>query len=417
MARRIYVYADWQSLPETQQVGMLTTDLVRGKEIFSFEYAPSWLDSGFAQMLDPDLQLYAGPQYLNGEKPNFGMFLDSCPDRWGRVLMRRREAILSRKEERAVVTLQESDYLLGVFDGTRMGGLRFKIAEDGEFLSHATELAAPPWVTLRDLEYASLQLEKDEIPTGEELKWLNMLMAPGSSLGGARPKASVADPDGNLWIAKFPSTKDDHNIGAWEMVVHDLAVQVGIQMAPAPLQHFSGRHHTFLTRRFDRINGNERLHFASAMTLLGQQDGADFHNGVSYLDLVGFIIRSGRKVNDNLRELWTRMLFNILVKNTDDHLRNHGFLLYEDGWELSPAFDINPNHSGNGLTLNISQEDNSLDTGLALSVAKHFRLKAEEAQSILDHLLKVVSGWEDVAAKYGLTRRERETMAAAFHKG
>jgi serine/threonine-protein kinase HipA len=414
MATRILVYADWTGLPQTIQIGTLSAEVVRGKEIFSFEYSQQWLQLPQAQMLDPDLQLYAGPQYLGDEKPNFGMFLDSSPDRWGRVLMKRREAIISRQEERKPRLLNESDFLLGVFDGTRMGGLRFKESEDGEYLSHASELAAPPWVTLRDLEYASLRLENENMTATEELRWLNMLMAPGSSLGGARPKASVSDPEGNLWIAKFPSVNDEYNIGAWEMVVYELAVNSGITVTPAQLQQFSGRHHTFLTRRFDRVHQTDRIHFASAMTLLGQQDGADFHNGASYLDIVGFIIQNGRQVNENLKELWTRIIFNILVKNTDDHLRNHGFLLREDGWELSPAYDMNANPQGNGLTLNISENDNSLDPELALSVAKHFRLKPAEANAIFDRVKGAVSKWSEVAAKYKLSRREQENMSAAF---
>ncbi len=414
MAQRIYVYADWQGLPATMRVGVLAADLVRGKEVFSFEYDQIWLQSGFARMLDPDLQLFSGPQYLNDGKPNFGMFLDSSPDRWGRVLMRRREAIMARKEERQPATLHESAFLLGVYDGTRMGGLRFKTNEDSNFVSHAAELAAPPWVTLRDLEYASLSLENEDITAPEELKWLNMLMAPGSSLGGARPKASVTDPAGNLWIAKFPSTSDEYNIGAWEMVVWQIAVNAGINMAPAQLQHFSGRHHTFLTRRFDRTPNTGRIHFASAMTLLGRQDGVDYHDGLSYLDMAGFIIQNGRRVNDNLRQLWTRMIFNMLVKNTDDHLRNHGFLLGEDGWDLSPAYDVNPNPRGNGLTLNVSEDDNSLDPELALSVAIHFRLKHRESEAILNRIRTEITGWAAIASKYGLSRREQETIAPAF---
>jgi serine/threonine-protein kinase HipA len=395
-------------------VGTLTAEITRGKEIFSFEYTPSWLQSPQAQMLDPDLQLYAGLQYLNDGKPNFGMFLDSSPDRWGRMLMKRREAITARQEERKPVVLNESDFLLGVFDGTRMGGLRFKTTADGEFLSHATELAAPPWISLRDLEYASLRLENEDMSATEELRWLNMLIAPGSSLGGARPKASVTDTEGNLWIAKFPSANDDYDMAAWEMVVIELALIADINVSPAQLQQFSGRHHTFLTSRFDRVMQTRRIHFASAMTLLGQQDGADFHSGASYLDMVAFIIQNGSNVNENLKELWTRIVFNILVKNTDDHLRNHGFLLRENGWELSPAYDMNANPQGSGLTLNISESDNSLDPDLALSVAVHFRLKPEEAKAILEKIKKAVTQWPQIATKYKLSRREQENMAPAF---
>jgi len=414
MARKILVYADWEGLPEITQVGTLTAEITRGKEIFSFEYTPSWLQSPQAQMLDPDLQLYAGPQYPGDDKPNFGMFLDSSPDRWGRMLMKRKEAIAARQEERKPLTLNESDFLLGVFDWTRMGALRFKTMVDGEFLSHTTALAAPPWISLRDLEYASLKLETGDMSAAEELRWLNMLIAPGSSLGGARPKASVTDPEGNLWIAKFPGANDEYDMGAWEMVVIELALHSGINAATAQLQQFSGKHHTFLTSRFDRVLQTRRIHFASAMTMLGQQDGADFHSGASYLDIVAFIIQKGSNVNENLKELWTRMMFNILVKNTDDHLRNHGFLLRGDGWELSPAYDMNANPQGSGLTLNISDIDNSLNPELALSVAVHFRLKPGEAKAILERIKHAVSQWPEIAMKYRLSRREQENMASAF---
>lgn len=414
MTKQILVYADWDGLKEPLLIGHLTADMVRGKEIFSFAYAEEWLQSPNSQLLDPDLQLFAGPQYLGDDKPNFGLFLDSSPDRWGRVLMKRHEAILARQEERKQATLNETDFLLGVYDGNRMGGLRFKLSADGPFMSHQKDLAAPPWVNLRDLEYASLRLEKDDIKDDEELKWLNLLLAPGSSLGGARPKASISDIDGNLWIAKFPSLNDDRDIGAWEMVVHELAGKSGLDVAPAKLQKFSGRHHTFLTSRFDRI-GQKRIHFASAMTLLGYMDGTDHHNGVSYLELAGFIQQNGRNVSSNLKELWSRIVFNILVKNIDDHLRNHGFLLRPDGWELSPAYDMNAIPEGNGLTLNISEDDNSLDLDLALQVSPHFRIKPAEAAEIIDRIKKAVGQWQDIASAYKLSRKEQEMMGSIFN--
>lgn len=260
MARKVLVFGDWIDLGGITQIGELSSEMVRGKEIFSFEYSEEWLRSPQSQRLDPDLQLYSGPQYLNDGKPNFGLFLDSSPDRWGRVLMKRREAIIARQEGRKTVTLYETDFLLGVYDGTRMGGLRFKETFDGPFLSNEDGLATPPWVSLRELEQASLALENENTSEAEELKWLNLLMAPGSSLGGARPKASVTDPNSNLWIAKFPSMNDDRDVGAWEMVIHDLAKICGLYVAPAELQKFSGRHHTFLTSRFNRVGQARRIH-------------------------------------------------------------------------------------------------------------------------------------------------------------
>jgi serine/threonine-protein kinase HipA len=352
----IWVYADWKPMEVPYLIGKLFSQRVRGKEIFSFEYNETWLNTSQAKLyLDPNLGLYKGKQYLPEGKNNFGIFLDSAPDRWGRLLMRRREAWQAKLDGREESTLFESDYLLGVFDGHRMGGLRFKLEQDGAFLNNHKKMATPPWTSLRELEYASLQLEKeDAINDPEYTKWLSMLIDPGSSLGGARPKASVLDEKGNLWIAKFPSAKDEKDAGAWEMVVHQLALKCGIHVPEAKIQQFSSKHHTFLTKRFDRIQ-KQRIHFASAMTMLGFQDGVDYKDNISYLNLAEFIIQQSASAKEDLEQLWRRILFNILVSNTDDHLRNHGFVLTNQGWRLSPAYDMNPNEMGNGLTLNISE--------------------------------------------------------------
>ncbi|MEZ5030642.1 MAG: HipA domain-containing protein [Saprospiraceae bacterium] len=253
MNHQILVFADWEFLEVPVRIGLLNVDRVRGKEVFSFEYDSRWLQSRYTFLLDPDLQLYSGPQYLQEGKPNFGIFSDSSPDRWGRVLMRRREAIRARKEERRPATLFETDYLLGAHDRHRMGALRFKTREDGPFLDDSSALETPPMIHIRELEQISLKFERDDaLDDPDYERWLNMLLAPGSSLGGARPKANVMDADGCLWIAKFPSLQDDRDMGGWEMVTHDLALEAGISMAPSRAQRYSSRHHTFLTRRFDR---------------------------------------------------------------------------------------------------------------------------------------------------------------------
>lgn len=411
----IWVYADWKPMEVPYLIGKLFSQRVRGKEIFSFEYNETWLNTSQAKLyLDPNLGLYKGKQYLPEGKNNFGIFLDSAPDRWGRLLMRRREAWQAKLDGREESTLFESDYLLGVFDGHRMGGLRFKLEQDGAFLNNHKKMATPPWTSLRELEYASLQLEKeDAINDPEYTKWLSMLIDPGSSLGGARPKASVLDEKGNLWIAKFPSSKDDKNTGAWEMVLHELAKVCGIHVPDARLLQFSGKHHTFLSKRFDRIQ-DKRIHFASAMTLLGYQDGADFHDGLSYLDIVAFIIQQGALVKVDLEQLWRRVVFNILVSNTDDHLRNHGFMLTNNGWQLSPAYDMNPNEMGSGLTLNISENSNEQDISLALETAKHYKLKKDEAIKILNDMQLEIAKWRTVAKKLGMGSSEIEQMKRAF---
>ena len=415
MKRIVYVYADWVELGTPILIGELYSETLRGKEIFSFEYNNAWLKSDYAYQIDPDLGLFEGIQYLNDQKSNFGLFLDSSPDRWGRVLMKRREAALARKEERKINKLFETDFLLGVFDGHRMGALRFKLNKDGSFLNDNKDLASPPWTSIRQLEQISLRLEEDDsLDDPDYLKWLQMLVSPGSSLGGARPKASVLDSEGNLWIAKFPSKNDTDNIGAWEMVTYELAIQSGIDMAECKAEKFSSNQHTFLTKRFDRTTEGKRIHFASAMTLLGYVDGADASIGVSYLELVDFITKYGANPENDLKQLWRRIVFSICVSNTDDHLRNHGFLLTYRGWVLSPAYDINPVETGIGLKLNISEDDNALDLDLALSVAPYFRIEKKEGSLIIDEIKNVVSQWKKYANAYGISRLEQENKADAF---
>ena len=265
------------------------------------------------------------------------------------------------------------------------------------------------------MEHASLELEKNtEQDNPDLLKWLNLLMAPGSSLGGARPKASVQHSDGSLWIAKFPSNNDDADVGAWEMVVNELAKKAGINTAESTIKKYNNKNHTYLTKRFDRTSDGKRIHFSSAMTLLGYSDGAGAEDGVSYLELAEFIIQHGANVKQDLAELFRRIVFSIAVSNTDDHLRNHGFLLTKQGWMLSPAYDINPNPYGTGLKLNISETDNSLDFDLALSVAPLFRITDTEAVEVIDNIKTVVSKWEEVAVKFQLSKFEREMMSGAF---
>jgi serine/threonine-protein kinase HipA len=411
----IEVYADWEGLPGPTLMGKLHVSRIRGKELFSFEYDQLWLKSGYNLYLDPNLEFYSGRQYLPDDKTNFGIFLDSSPDRWGRLLMRRREAAFARKENRKENTLFETDYLLGVFDGHRMGGIRFKIDPGSEFLNNNKSLASPPWTSLGELENASLKLERED--AGEDpdyMKWLSLLVDPGSSLGGARPKAGVIDEKGNLWIAKFPSLNDDRDSGAWEMVLHQLAQACGIVVPDARLLQFGSKHHTFLTRRFDRNHEGRRIHFTSAMTLLGYRDGASHDEGVSYLELVEIIQRFGASPVQDLVQLWKRILFNVFVSNTDDHLRNHGFLLTDRGWRLSPAYDMNPNENGTGLTLNISENDNELSIDLVMSVAGYFNLDEVKSNSIFGEMKAIISTWNDIAQKLGIPKKERQVIGKAF---
>jgi serine/threonine-protein kinase HipA len=414
--KRIFVYADWKGLQGPVLMGTLLSEILRGKEVFSFNYDSGWLNAGKALYLDPDLQMYPGSYYLSDQrKSNFKIFLDSSPDRWGRVLMQRREAALARLNNKVPEKLFETDYLMGVFDGHRMGGLRFKSELSGPFLDDNKILASPPWTSIGELEQISLRLEQDEtIDDPEYIKWLNMLIAPGTSLGGARPKAGVTDDKNQLWIAKFPSRNDISDTGAWEMVAHQLALEAGISMATCMVKIFSADHHTFLTKRFDRTQQGERIHFASAMTLLGYNDGQDHSDGISYLELAHFIQTHGYKVKKDLEELWRRIVFNICVSNVDDHLRNHGFLLSEEGWQLSPAYDLNPVETGTGLKLNISEDDNALDLELAMDVHEYFRLSYDEAKRITGQIQSVVQTWRQKANELKISKTDQELKQMAF---
>jgi serine/threonine-protein kinase HipA len=404
-------------MKEPVLMGVLNAEFTRGKEIFFFSYSENWLRSRYSQILDPELQFYSGSQYAKDEKQNFGVFLDSSPDRWGRLLMKRREAAMARSEKRPERRLRESDYLLGVFDGHRMGAIRFKENTDGPFLNDNETLASPPSTSIKELEQISLRLEDDDaIEDPDYLKWLTILINPGSSLGGARPKASVVDDKKNLWIAKFPSKSDIKDMGGWEMVTNELARNAGLNVAVTKIQKFSGKYYTLLTKRFDRTNTGERIHYASAMTMLGYIDGNNFQDGISYLEMVDFLTKNGANTESDLTELWQRIVFSLFVSNTDDHLRNHGFILTEKGWILSPAFDINPNEDGAGLSLNISLDDNSLDLDLTLEVADYFRLTKEDALKIIEDIKKSVTNWRSVAHKYQLPKSEQELMAKVFDR-
>ncbi len=408
--KTIYVFADF--LPfHNELIGTIYLSQIRGKEFCSFEYDHNWLQNQ-NMVLDPDLQLYSGRQFITDEKIIFGVFADSCPDRWGRRLMNRREELRARERQEKPKKLLESDYLLGVYDESRMGALRFKTDLDGDFLSNDEEFATPPWTSLRELEQASLAFEADSNPL--DTKWLKQLLAPGSSLGGARPKASVLAPDGSLWIAKFPSKHDDFNSGAWEMVVHDLAMLCKLNVPEAKAENFSKLGTTFLVKRFDRID-DQRIHFSSAMTMLGKTDGASAADGSSYLEIASFLKANGGTPKKDLIELWKRIVFSMAVSNTDDHFRNHGFLLTNNGWELSPLYDVNPDIYGEYLSLNVNKNESSIDFDLALRSARYYGVNESEASAFISTIKNTVkNNWESLAKKYRISKNEIIRMAPAF---
>ncbi|PRX56270.1 type II toxin-antitoxin system HipA family toxin [Flagellimonas meridianipacifica] len=407
----IYVFADWVCLEKPTLIGTLSAHFAKGKKAFSFEYDKAWLKTDAQRLLDPDIEFYSGPQFPTN-KENFGIFLDSMPDTWGKTLMKRRAAQDARAKNEKPKALYEIDYLLGVFDESRMGALRFKTDLEGPFLDNDAQTPTPPWSSLGDLQEAVKQLESDA--QDEALKkWIAVLIAPGSSLGGARPKANVFDTRKNLWIAKFSSKTDTIDKALWEFLAYRLAIAAGIDMAESKVEKISGQHHTFLTKRFDREE-DKRIHFASAMTMTGNTEETIKDASPNYLEIVEFIENYGVDVEANLHQLWRRIVFNIAISNTDDHLRNHGFILRDKGWVLSPAYDLNPSIEKDGLSLNIDMDDNALNFDLAKSVGEYFRLNEKEMNVILSEVLTAVRCWKDVAKKLGIKNSEVQLMEGAF---
>jgi serine/threonine-protein kinase HipA len=415
-ALELEVVADWDDAPFS--LGELDVYAAGLRDVFSFSFDSEALASpglrGIA--LDPDLRPDTGLQYPRADAANFGIFLDGSPDRWGRLLMDRELDRLKRAGEvKPSYRLRERDYFLGVHDEFRTGAVRVRLKGSQEFLATSGEISAPPMVQLRELEQAARALEQDTESDRVD-EWLRILLAPGGSLGGARPKASVADVHGSLWIAKFPSARDKGvDVGAWEMVLQVLARAGKIDVPEARADKFYSDHHTYLARRFDRKPDGSRIHFASAMTLTGHLDGDDHSTGVSYLELARVIATNGARPQQDLAQLWRRIVFNICVSNTDDHLRNHGFLLEPGrGWRLAPAFDMNPSVDGGGLKLNISSVDNAQELDLALSVAPQFRVGSEQSRRIIKDVTAAVAQWPRIASALGISRAEQQKMAPAF---
>lgn len=418
MTEAILVYADFAGSISPTLLGRLHIRRLRSAERMEFEYDEHALASPLAAIqFDPRIGPYAGRQFPPAGTERFGLVADASPDRWGETLMRRRHEQDTRAGLVSTGTqLNPSDYLLGVHDYYRVGALRFKVDPNGPFLDNQNGRGAPPLTRLRELEEAARRFEDGETLGSEGQDWLSMLIAPGGSLGGARPKASVIDEaDNSLWIAKFPSNRDTYDLGGWEMLVNVLANGCGLNVAQGAHGKYNNDYHCFRVKRFDRTHAGERLHFASAMTLTGHQDGDDHMSGASYLEIAEVLIRHGSNTTEDLRELWCRIVFNMLVSNTDDHLRNHGFLLDASlGWRLSPAYDINPVPGDTGLKLNVSEADNSIDLSLALAVADRFRVPQAEAKALISTFKGTISQWRKVAQAIGLSRQEMQMMAPAF---
>lgn len=406
MEQAILVYLDLMGVP--LKVGQLWGRFRNGRESLSFEYDRNWLNHPKRFSLDPALHLIPGSFHASLDKPIFGAIDDSAPDRWGRLLMRRAERKNAEKEKRAARALNEIDFLLMVDDEGRQGALRFKKDEQGQFLTTYSKNHIPPLVSVGKLLAAANHV-LEETDSEEDL---HLLLAPGSSLGGARPKASVRDKDNHLAIAKFPHKNDEINMIAWEAVALTLAGKAGIKVPEWRLEPI-GHHQILLSRRFDR-KGNFRIPFLSAMSALTAKDN-EMH---SYLEIVDAIHQMSASPKKDLEDLWRRIIFNVLISNLDDHLRNHAFLYSGlSGWRLSPAFDLNPTPidiKPRILCTAIDLVDPSASIDLAIHVAQYFAINSEQAKKILKEVVSATASWRQEATKLKIKKGEIDRMASAF---
>jgi serine/threonine-protein kinase HipA len=406
MDREALVYVDLEDT--SHLVGRLWGRMRKDSESATFEYDAEWLKNPAKFSLEPALQLGPGPFHTPADTPMFGAIGDSAPDRWGRALMRRMERRRAEAAGTAPRALREIDFLLLVDDEARLGALRFAEKEGGPFIRKEGVKRIPPLVELPKL-LAAAEHVMDEKDTAEDLQ---LLLAPGSSLGGARPKASVREKDGELAIAKFPRKDDEYNTVVWEAIALALASKAGIDVPKTRIETVANKP-VLLLRRFDR-DGDSRIPFLSAMSMLGSKD----NDTRSYMEIVDALRQHGAKPKEDMEKLWRRVVFNILISNTDDHMRNHGFL-YDgpDGWRLSPAYDLNPTPTDikpRILSTAINEDDTTASLPVAMAVADYFEVDDKKARAIAAEVGKVVATWRDEAAKHGIRKTEIDRMASAF---
>ncbi len=408
--RTLFIYADFDWLGEPLLVGELGYESLRGSDSYSFKFDNEWLRQYGSLFQSADINNYPGLQYTQPGRDIFGCFSDALPDRWGRLLLNRREQIQAAEEKRPVRRLSSFDYLMGIDDFSRMGGFRFRLSQEDEYINCEKTLRIPPLTDVRALVVASMEIEKsEELNLLPEKKWLLQLVHPGTSLGGARPKAGVMDDEGHLCVAKFPSRNDDYDVGLWEHHSHLLAKEAGVIAAETTVIDTGDKYHALLSKRFDRTSDGRRKHFASAMTLLGLADGCDAKTGNGYLDIVDFILQNCCDVENNLRQLYRRVAFNIAIGNSDDHFRNHGFLLTPRGWTLSPAYDMNPTLNGYQALL-INSSTNRADLQVLLDSSEEYMIGKEEAKRIINEVKDGVSKWKPLAIRLGIAKREIEVF-------
>lgn len=414
---KLDVVAGFDWLDKEEKVGTLGHDSLRGSDVFSFEFDRVWLKSHSDIILGKDLLPFTGIQYSPSASRIFGCFSDALPDRWGRRLIDLRVSQERKGKELSAHALSDWDYLKGVEDSFRMGGLRFKDPANGAYVSTTPDYSVPPVLHIDELLQAAGEIEKSDYKHIEPAeKWVQRLFQPGSSMGGARPKACVESGE-DLYLAKFPSVKDRVNVSRWEHFAHLMARECGINAAQTSVITSKSGQDILLSRRFDRAAGGKRVHMASSLTLLGLTDGDGEKTGKGYLDMVDFLVTGGgSQVAEDLEELYRRVAFNICIGNTDDHFRNHAFLLGKGGWLLSPAYDMNP--TGNvyhALLIDGDSNDSNLDR--LYEAHEHYMLNDTTARGIIMDVVRNMKYWEGMAHDTGLARGEITLFADRFERG
>lgn len=409
--KKLEVIAAFDWMPTEETVGILGCDNIRGNQIYSFEFNKDWLRNHRNIILSKDLNNYSGIQYMNdADGYIFSCFGDALPDRWGRKLADLKSDMGNKNRTFLPQKLTDWDYLQAINDSTRMGGFRFINPETGNYINEDKGLSIPPLVKLNELQEAAAHIERDldkKLPPEE--KWINRLFNPGSSMGGARPKACVLSQDNNIYVAKFPSVKDEYDVGKWEYLANQLAKECGINTADAKLLKPKEGYSIFLSKRFDRNSYGQRIHMASSLTMLGLKDGAGAETGNGYLDIVDFIVSGAIQSEKQLEELFRRVAFNICIGNTDDHFRNHAFVLTKDGWILSPAYDMNPTRSVY-QSLNINGSSNKSDINLLYKSHEEYLIGAEKAREIINDVVHTVKYWESMASSLKINSAEQRII-------
>lgn len=412
----LQVIASFDWLEKEEEIGRLYYEDFRGDGVFSFEYSNEWLKKHSDIGIGTDLRPFTGIQYPHERKDIFCSFADSLPDYWGRKLIALKINQKCRDENIPLQNVSEWDYLKETDDFLRLGALRYKDERTGEYVGSSAKNQVPPLLSLEELYEASRHIE-DCIISYEtpEKRWVERLFKPGSSVGGARPKACVVDGE-ELYIAKFPSVTDMADNAKWEYFANKIAENCGIRTAKTRICHLSTDKNVFLSKRFDRSTEGKRIHMASAVSLLGippSQISKDIHH---YSEIADLIISIGCNVEDSLEELYRRIALNICIGNGDDHLKNHAFLLTRKGWELSPVYDINPDFAkGHALLIDNYSNESSLD--ILFNAHKDYHLSVDVAYGVIKDVINAMTHWEITASECGLKNNEIDVYRERFDFG